>query len=224
MPVWLWPTGRCKLFAVKRLVLIALAVPTALLAGKSDPGAPLVAADDAFSKAGGNWGAISAFSLNQTEFLTPRRVRALGVETGNYRTFSKAEQAWISCDGTAGVTYGTWQLDRTTIRGWYQTVWARIGDGSYRMLLKHSADSKSRLFSRPGRKGMRAACGGNPPPLPLVAPDVGTDFKLGASHDQTLIWSSAVSAEGDVRIVISLWNGKTFDPVLEDVAPAPAPR
>jgi hypothetical protein len=208
---------------MKRFLLIGLAVPTALLAGKSDPGAPLVAADDAFSKAGGNWGAISAFSLNQTEFLTPRRVRALGVETGNNRKFNKAEQAWISCDGTAGVTYGTWQLDRTTIRGWYQTVWARIGDGSYRMLLKHSADSKSRLFSRPGRKGMRAACTGKPF-IAIQAPAEGDDFKFGASNDNSLNWTSLVTKQGDVQIVVRIWDGQDFVPVLEDVAHAPIAR
>lgn len=231
MPGWLWPTERCKLLRMKRFVLLALAVPTALLAGKSDPGAPLVAADETYSKASqrnGAWTAVRQVALPESETFVPHRVKVL--EFGKdlpdppFTQSWKPEHAWISCDGTAGVTFGSWKIDGHPIKGWYESVWVRMKDGSYRVLLRRGGRETRKLHSRPGRKGIRAVCGGKAPPLPLVAPDVGTDFKLGASHDQTLIWSSAVSQGGAVRVVISLWDGKVHVPILEDVAPAPQPR
>lgn len=223
--------GRCKLLRMKRFVLLALALSSAVLAGKADPGAAVVAADAAYDRAArqdGTWTATRAWAVPQSEMFIPERVRTLdyGAEAPNppWTTKSRAEQAWISCDGTIGVTLGRWTIREDGDTGWYEIIWAKIRDGSYRILLQNAGKLPRTLHSYPGRKGQRATCGGKPPPLPIVAPDVGVDFKLGASHDQTLIWSSAVSEKGDVRIVISLWNGKTFDPVLEDVAPAPAPR
>lgn len=232
MPAWLWPTVRSDLVAIKRLALLALVLPGALLAGKANPGAPLIAADLAYAdmaRTDGEWTATRAVSLPQTEVFTPWRRAVLELGKGQRDPSIpmrwKPEQAWISCDGTAGVTFGTWHRpDGQITRGWYEKVWVKMRSGEYKLLLNHGGNAPRRMTTKPGRKGQRAACGGNPPPLPIVAPAEGTDFKLGASHDQTLIWSSAVSPKGEVRIVISLWNGKTFDPVLEDVAPAPNPR
>lgn len=216
---------------MKRFFLIALAVPSALLAGKADPGAPFIAADEAFSAAAkrdGNWTAARRVHLPVSETFAPRRVKVL--EWGKdmpdppiVQTW-KPEHAWVSCDGTIGVTYGTWKVSGSPSKGSYESVWVKLANGEYRVLLRRGGQQPRKLYSRPGRKGMRAACGGPKPSLPITAPDVGTDYKLGASNDQTLVYSSAVSANGDVRIIISLWNGKAFAPVLEDVAPAPAAR
>lgn len=212
-------------------MLLALALPSALLAGKSDPGAPLVAADEAFSRESGrdgNWTAARRMALPESETFAPGRVKVL--EFGKDRADPPFDQswqpadAWISCDGTAGITFGSWKIEGSSWKGWYESVWGRMADASYRVLLRRGGFEQRKLLSRPGRKGMRAACTGKPPPLPILAPDVGTDLKIGASHDQTLIWSSAVSDKGRVRIVISLWDGKVFQPVLEDVAPAPIAR
>jgi hypothetical protein len=216
---------------MKRFFLIALALPSALLAGKADPGAPVVAADAAYDRAArqdGTWTATRAIALPQSEMFIPERVKTLeyGAKAPNppWTTTARAEHAWISCDGTIGVTQGKWTIREDRDTGWYEIIWAKMRNGSYRILLQNAGKLPRRLFSRPGRKGMRAACTGKPPPLPILAPAVGTDLKLGASHDQTLIWSSAVSEAGEVRIVISLWDGAKHVPVLEDVAPAPAPR
>ena len=228
--MWPWLTGRCKLLQMKRFVILLAVLPTTLLAGKSDPGAPFIAADEAYDKdiqANGEWAAAFRLALPQSETFVPQRVKVL--ELGKGRSAPpprriKPEHAWVSCDGTVGVTVGSWRLPDTSYQGWYESIWVKMEDGSYKILLRRAQTKGPKLYSQPGRKGMRAACTGKAPPLPIVAPDVGTDFKMGASHDQTLIWSSAVSAKGAVRIVISIWNGKTFDPVLEDVALPPAPR
>ena len=215
----------------KHAALMALVLPSTLLAGKSNPGAPLVSADDAFAKSAqrvGEWTAFRAVAVPQSEMFAPKRVKiiefGLGLPNPPVATRWRAEQAWLSCDGTVGLTFGRWTLPGTGERGWYEALWGKLANGSWRILLRHAGTTERNLFSRPGRKGMRAACTGMPPPLPIVAPAVGTDFKLGASYDQTLIWSSAVSEKGEVRIVISLWDGARHVPVLEDVAAAPSPR
>lgn len=214
-----------------RFLLLLAALPTALLAGSSDPARQVISTEEAYVRALNRDGGVKAFRafwLPQGEVFIPERVRPgeleIVTEPPIQREASKVEHVWTSCDATIGVTQSRWRVPQRREQGWRETIWARLSNGTWRILLQNQGSAPRKLFSRPGRKGLRAACNGKPPPLPILAPDVGTDFKLGASHDQTLIWSSAVSAEGQVRIVISLWNGKTFDPVLEDVAPAPIAR
>ena len=215
---------------MKRIFLLALALPTALLAGKADPGAALIAADDAYARAAsedGEWTATRAVSLPQSEMFVPERVKIL--EFGKDRPDSeaatrwRAEQAWISCDGTAGVTFGRWSLPGTNLKGWYEAVWGQMRDGSYRMLLRKAGSEPRKVRFKNGRKGVRAACTGKPF-LAVVAPAEGDDFKFGASNDMTLTWSSLVTGSGEVQIAVRLWDGQDFQSVLEHVAPAPASR
>lgn len=216
--------------AGRALLLTALIFASSPLQAQP-PGAALVAADDgyaALARRSGEWTATRAVSVPQSEFFVPRRVKVLefgkGLPDPKVATRWRAQQAWIACDGSVGVTFGRWAIPGTSQRGWYEAVWALTGGGAYKLLLRHGGPFERRLHSRPGRKGLRAVCGGHPPPLPIVAPAAGTDFKMGAARDQTLIWSSGVNAQGEVRIAISLWNGTTHVPVLEDVAPARAAR
>ena len=212
---------------MKRLALLGVLVPAVLLAKSDQPGAALVAADEAFAKMArnqGEWTAFRSFAGPRSEMFAPRRVLVSefgkGLPDPKVATRWRPEQAWISCDATVGVTFGRWSLPGSKMHGWYETVWAKMRDGSYKMLLRHAWDVPRQLLAKPGRKGARGACTGKPG-LPIVAPDVGTDFKFGASYDQTLIWSSAVSAQSEVRIVVSLWDGTRHVPVLVDPAPNP---
>lgn len=215
---------------MKHFALLLALLPAPLPAAADDPGAPLIAADLAYGQAiaaVGERAANRRMALPESETFLPRRTGMLAPapDQGDPpRQGIAPEQAWISCDGTIGVTAGRWQVPETGRSGWYETIWVRLHDGSFRILLRHAGAQRPVLASRPGRRGLRAACGGGSPPLPLRAPAVGTDFKLGASHDQTLIWSSAVTAAGEVRIAIALWNGKAFDTVLQHMAPAPPAR
>ncbi|MFM5895160.1 MAG: hypothetical protein ACKOQM_12125 [Novosphingobium sp.] len=216
---------------MKRLLLIALAFPSVLLAGGPNPGAPFVAADEAYTRAAETLGskvATQTFSLPQSEIFVPQRIKTLtyGADLPNSPSLThyRPQNAWISCDGTIGVTSGRWIYRGSKEHGWYEIIWAKMTDGSYRILMQHAGDLPRKLNTSPGRKGKRAACTGKPPPLPIVAPAVGEDFRMGASRDQSLIWSSAVNPAGRVRIVISLWDGTRHVPVLEDVAPEPVAR
>lgn len=215
---------------MKRFLLITLALPSVLLAGKSDPGAPLVAADEAYSKEAvrdGNWTAARRMALPESETFAPRRIKVL--ELGKNKSDPpltqswKPEQAWISCDGSAGITYGSWKIEGTSLKGSYESVWGRMANGTYRELMRRGGTETRKLFSRPGRKGMRASCTGKPF-IAMTAPAEGDDFKFGASNDMTLNWTSLVTKAGDVKITVNAWDGTQFVTVLEDVAPAPLSR
>ena len=206
-------------------MLLALALPSALLAGKSDPGAPLVAADEAFSRESGrdgNWTAARRMALPESETFAPGRVKVL--EFGKDRADPPFDQswqpdhAWISCDGTAGLTFGRWHVPGSRQRGWYESVWAQVNGGGYKLLLRRGGAQPRQLLAKPGIRGARSACSGKPG-LPISAPAEGTDLKFGASRDQTLIWSSAVDRAGAVTITAAQWDGKRHVPVLIDTAP-----
>lgn len=215
---------------MKRFLLLSALLSSALLAGTSDPGAPLIAADEAYAKAArdqGEWTATRAVVVPQSELFTPGRVRTLefgkGLADPEVAGSWKPDHAWISCDGTAGVTFGSWKIKGTKLKGSYESVWVLMADGSYRVLLRRGGTHPRRLLSRPGRKGMRASCTGKPF-IAIQAPAEGDDLKFGASTDNSLDWTSLVTAQGEVQIAVRIWDGRDFVPVLEDVAPAPRPR
>ena len=65
----------------------------------------------------------------------------------------------------------------------------------------------------------RVPCTGKPF-IAIRAPAEGDGLKFGASHDNSLGWTSLVTKQGEVQIVMRIWDGTDFVPVLEDVAPA----
>ena len=209
----------------KRLLLLLGALaPSALTGAAQRPGAAVVAADQAYAalaQSHGEWTATRAVAAPHGEMFVPRRVEV--------QTFGKAlpdpavatrwtpQQAWLSCDGTVGVTFGRWSLPGTEQRGWYEAVWVQLRSGGYKLLLRRGGTNRRQLLSKPGLKGLRAACTGTPG-LPISAPPAGTDYKLGAAHDQSLIWSSAVDDAGNISVIVSRWNGAKHVPVLIDAA------
>ena len=209
---------------VKTLIAV-LALPLLAAAGPEPVGAPLVAADRALEMAArqsGEWTAFRAAALPQTELFVPQRVRLLEFGRGQadpaVSTRWKPQQVWTSCDLSVGVTFGKWWLPGTRQHGWYETVWVRTRGGGYRILLRRAGPEQRKLYARPGLKGVRAACAGRPP-LPIAAPAEGIDRRIGASGDQTLVWTSSVDSGGAVRIEVAAWDGTAHVPVLEDVAP-----
>ena len=205
------------------LLLVALLPGTALAAPDrpgAGPGAEVIAADRAYAalaQAQGERAATRAVSAPHAEVFAPRRiaVQALGQALPAPRLAARwsPDHAWLSCDGTAGITYGRWSPPGTTQRGWYEAVWVQLRSGGYKLLLRHTGTAAPKLLSKPGTKGARAACSGRPG-LPISAPAEGTDFKFGASRDQTLIWSSAVDRAGAVTITAARWDGTRHVPVL----------
>ena len=207
------------------LLLLLAALPSGVWANTDQPGAPLIAVDRAFAAAAhstGEWTAFRNFAASHAEMFVPQRVKLS--EFGKDRndpavaTRWSPAQAWISCDGTAGLTFGRWHVPGSRQRGWYEAVWAQVNGGGYKLLLRRGGAQPRQLLAKPGIRGARSACSGKPG-LPISAPAEGTDLKFGASRDQTLIWSSAVDRAGAVTITAAQWDGKRHVPVLIDTAP-----
>ncbi len=216
--------------AVLLALSLALSLPGALLAASDAPGTALVAADKAAAAAAqaqGEWTAARGYAASGAEMFAPRRVLIADYARGRMdppiAQRWAAEQAWLSCDGTAGVTAGRWWQPGSRRKGWYAAVWVKLRDGRFKLLLRRTAAQPIKFLTRPGLTGARATCTGQPG-LPLSAPEVGADLKLGAARDQTLIWSSSVNPEGAVRLVVSLWDGVRHVPVLADPATRSNPR
>lgn len=134
--------------------------------------------------------------------------------------------AWISCDGTAGLTYGAWQ-GPSGGDGEYVTVWQRQFKGKidWKWVLDDGQDLAAPLREVDWAEGRVADCparrrpAGDPPPQPgskrerkedsklpplrplagaIPAPD-GGDSKDGQSRDGSLAWRSSVMPDGSRR-------------------------
>ena len=79
-------------------------------------------------------------ALPESETFAPARVKVL--EFGKDRADPRFAQSWkpahvwISCDGTAGIAIGTGKINQTDLKGSYESVWGRMADGSYRVVLR----------------------------------------------------------------------------------------
>ena len=181
----------------------------------------VVAAELAFARAArerGQWTAFRQTALPQAEMFAPRRTLARDFLKG--RADPPTAVAWqphfvaISCDGTAAVSTGAsqWPDGRA---GYFTTIWLRQGDG-WKWVLDHG-DFLVKPRPAPDAVATRIADCGQRPPLPVTAPAVGVDYKLGASRDQTLIWRSVVNADGSRRVSAEIWNDGRWEIVVEDV-------
>ncbi|NML95340.1 hypothetical protein [Novosphingobium olei] len=178
--------------------LIPLAIPALLLvlavAGPADAQRPprgmmrplanpsaLIAADIAFSRLAQDKGKAKAFAETATkeaEMFGPQRVPVAEWLKRNDDGAALKWQphgAWISCDGSAGVTRGAWQSN--TASGWYTTIWQQQKKGDYKWALDQgSATAKpveapdfleGRIADCPARSappGAGAIPGGEGPP------------------------------------------------------------
>ncbi len=143
--------------------------------------------------------------------------------------------AWISCDGSAGLTFGGWQSPSGG-SGEYVTVWQRQFKGKvdWKWVLDDGqalaaplreldwaegkvADCPARKRPdgerpQPGSKRERKEQSKQPEMRPLAGPippsdaPAGADSKDGQSRDGTLAWRSIVMPDGSRRFAAWLWK------------------
>ncbi len=147
------------------------------------------------------------------------------------------QSAWISCDGTAGLTFGAWQ-GPSSANGEYVTVWQRQfkGKTDWKWVLDDGQDLAEPLRGVDWAEGKVADCSARkrpdgdtapspgskrerkedsklPPLRPLAGPippldaPAGADSKDGQSRDGTLAWRSVVMPDGSHRFTAWMWKG-----------------
>jgi hypothetical protein len=151
--------------------------------------------------------------------------------------------AWISCDGSAGATFGAFQANSEVEggSGWFSTVWQRQKKGEYKWVLDQGGDLAAPLAAPEFLAGKVADCPARPDrdtsaeeaseirpprrdglqqrrplagPLPRLAAPAGSDSKDGQSDDGTLAWRSTVLPGGSRTWTVWLWQDGKMAEVL----------
>jgi len=242
------------------LVLLALALPAAAQDRRGPPpgfgsgitpiGNPsaLIAAEIAFARAArekGQWTAFAETSAEDAEMFVPERVLAKAWLKGRANPPQavqwQASSAWISCDGSAGVTFGGYQAGGAN--GWFSTVWQRQRKkGDYKWVLDQGGDLAAPLAGSDFITGKVADCpprphrdpladapppppkpdkNAPPPmrplpgPIPPLSAVPGADSKDGRSIDGTLVWRSTVLPGGTRGWTVWLWQDGKMNEVLK---------
>lgn len=242
------------------LALLALAAPASALA--QPHGAPgtitpagnpsaLIAAESAFARLArekGQWTAFAETAAETAEMFVPHRVLAKAWLKGRDNPPKPVQwqpgAVWISCDGSAGVTFGAFGGNG---EGWFSTVWERQKNGAYKWVLDQGGtlgtplpDSDfitGKVADCPPRPHREAAADDAPPPpkprrdapppqRPLAGPIppqttvAGADSKDGRSSDGSLAWRSTVLPGGTRLWTVWMWQDGKMTEVLnrEDIA------
>lgn len=201
----------------------------------------LIAADIAFSRLArekGQWTAFRETADETAEIFEGRRVAAktaLKDRKDPATPLQWAPQsAWISCDGTAGLTFGGWQGAAAT--GEYVTVWQRQfkGKTDWKWVLDDGqvlaapvkdvdwaqgkvADCPARprpagVAAQPGSRRERKEDSKLPPlrplagAIPVTDAPAGADSKDGQSRDGSLAWRSVVMPDGSRHFTAWIWK------------------
>lgn len=243
---------------MKRLlpfVLLALASPVTaqrpprgghapMLTPAGNPSA-LIAAEIAFARLArekGQWTAFDATAADTAEMFLPQRTLArpwLKKRANPAQPLQwQPHAAWVSCDGSAGVTYGAFQSTGT---GWFSTVWQRQKNGDYKWILDQGGDLAAPLTAPDWIEGKVADCparshqddDATPPqpvhkpdrnapppvrplagPIPALAAPAGSDSKDGQSNDGSLAWRSTVLPGGSHVWTVWMWKDGAMAQVL----------
>ncbi|MEL0251292.1 MAG: hypothetical protein VW935_04990 [Novosphingobium sp.] len=208
----------------------------------------LIAADIGFSRLArekGQWTAFRETADDSAEMFEGGRKQAKALLKDRRDPPAPVQWAphlaWISCDGTAGLTYGAWQ-GPTGENGEYVTVWQRQFKGKvdWKWVLDDGQDLASPLREVDWAEGKVAECparqraAGDPPPQPgskrerkersklpplrplagaIPAPQ-GGESKDGQSRDGSLAWRSTVMADGSRRFTAWIWKDGAMTEVI----------
>lgn len=172
----------------------------------------------------GQWTAFRATAAPDAVMFVPEQVRAqdwLATQKDPPAAVQwHAARAFLSCDGKAGATTGSWLIPAVKLDGFYTTVWTE-SDGSWRWVLDHGQPLAAPRATGDVPVERRAKCGGRPNPT-VLDDKPGYTRGLGHSPDKTLVWRWETRPDGSRLVEIGLWNGKAYENVVSDEIPPPA--
>jgi ketosteroid isomerase-like protein len=187
-----------------------------------------VEAERAFDRAAqrkGQWTAFRAFAAKDAVMFVPEQVNAqawLKDRRDPPRPVRwQPTQSYLSCDGKVAVNTGNWQRPDGSI-GYFTTLWQRQADGTWKWTMDHGDTLARPRPAAPRPKVRRATC-------KAKAPEIAFDTCRGRwdrcraeqSRDRSLTWHWRVEADGERHFDARIWNGRTFETVIDDNVAAP---
>lgn len=196
------------------MILLALA----LQAAASQTAVEAERAFDQAAQRKGQWTAFRKFATKDAVMFVPEQVNAQAWLKG--RSDPPRPVRWqptasyLSCNGKVAVNTGAWQRPDGSV-GYFTTLWMRQPDGSWKWTMDHGDRlAKARPAASPA-KVRSAAC---------KAPEIAFDTCRGRwercraeqSEDRSLSWHWRVEPNGARHFDARIWNGRTFETVIDD--------
>lgn len=126
-------------------------------------------------------------------------------------------RSYVSCDGKTAINTGPWVRQWGKSVGYFTTVWQRQPNGSWKWVLDHGDALANPRAEGGDIKARQANCAGAvkapPPKLGLTR---GGKSGGGQSVDGSLVWRWFVRADGSRTLEALLWNGTSWESVIND--------
>lgn len=158
----------------------------------------------------GQWTAFRETAAEDAIMFVPERVQA--------RQWLKAQKdppasvSWtpssiyVSCDGNLAASTGNWKRPDGSV-GYFTTIWRRDKKGRWKWVLDHGDRLATPRETSEFLIGKVATCRrGEGAPAPSDVPP----------PDQSLTWSADMASDGGRRVVVRMWNGASYDVVIDD--------
>ena len=186
----------------------------------------VVAAEIAFAQLArekGQWTAFREYAAEDAIMFVPQVVNAQQWLKGRVDPAQSVRwqphEIWSSCDGSLSVSYGALQRpDGST--GWFNTVWVRQDDGSYRWVMDQGGESAEPVPAPDIIATHVASCDGAKPRA--TQPPARPGAPYGISRDGTLRWDVLVAEVCARTVSIRMKQGEEWgDPVFNRTIAAP---
>ena len=222
-------------------IAVSLAAALVLAACTSGPGgrepgrggplsanpSAVIATEFAFARMArekGQWTAFAEYAADDAVMFVPEAVNAREWLKGRADPAESVEwrpqQVWSSCDGSVVVSKGEWQQPGQGTSGYFTTIWRRQDNGTYKWVLDHGEALDQPLSSPEMIAAKVATCD---PRAERPAPDTppaGSGLLSGGASDGSLLWSVRATPAGDRLVTASIWNGQSYDQIVEDTVQA----
>ncbi|GLV29320.1 hypothetical protein TomTYG75_18400 [Sphingobium sp. TomTYG75] len=211
----------------KRAVLIAacligLVAARPPMRHQPDPSS-VFAAEIAFNRLArdkGQWTAFRETAAEDAVMFVPQRVLAKQWLKG--RADPPKPVSWtpstiyVSCDGNLAASTGNWQRPDGTV-GYFTTIWRRDKRGAWEWVLDHGDTLAAPRPAPEFLMGKVATCKrGKTPEM------VGAKAKATVPPaDESLLWNAEVAPDGGRHVTVRVWNGTSYDMVIDDRVAAP---
>lgn len=202
----------------------------ALLLAAETPAMTAIDAERAFAADAqkiGQWTAFRKYATDDAVMFAPQQVNAQSflkpLKDPETAVFWWPGKSFVSCDGSYAVNTGPWVRQWGKSVGYFTTIWKRQADGSWKWIYDGGDALETPRAEGGDIKPRQASCN-NLPHGSQVADGMHIGAQSsgsGESGDETLGWFWEVRKDGSRYFVVSLWNGTSFESVLEDHVKAP---